>query len=119
MNNRQRQQNKARSMCIAFAEWKRFKAALLQTIEEDAKYWMLMYAEVAAARKEDTMNRTYEEIKKVLAECDEGYACKKINCPYDDGLCLYVQSNCLTALRKDALDLINELERDVNAAYDH
>ena len=62
--------------------------------------------------------KTPEEIKKALHECDEGYACKRIECPYDDGKCLYV-SNCLTALRKDALDLIKELERDVNAAYDH
>lgn len=43
MNDRKRQLDKARSMCIAFADKERFKAALLQTIEEDAKYWMLDY----------------------------------------------------------------------------
>lgn len=62
--------------------------------------------------------KTYEEITMVLRECDEGYACKRIKCPYDDGKCLY-HSKCLTDLRKDALDLINELVRDAVTAYDH
>ena len=57
--------------------------------------------------------RTPEEIKKVLFECDEGYACKRIDCPYDDGLCLCNGSRCMLDARKDALAYIQQLEAQV------
>lgn len=59
--------------------------------------------------------KTPEEIKKVLAECDEGYACKRINCPYDDGRSIYNGSRCMLDARKDALAYIRRLERERNA----
>ena len=54
--------------------------------------------------------KTPEDIKKVLLECDEGYACKRIECPYDDGLCLCNGSRCMMDARKDALAYIQQLE---------
>lgn len=59
--------------------------------------------------------KTPEEIKKVLAECDEGYACKRISCPYDDGRSIYNGSRCMLDARKDALAYIRQLERERNA----
>lgn len=54
--------------------------------------------------------KTPEEIKKVLRECDEGYACRRIHCPYDDGLNLGNGSRCMLDTRKDALTYIQQLE---------
>ncbi len=60
--------------------------------------------------------KTPEVIKKVLLECDEGYACKRIECPYDDGLCLCNGSRCMLDARKDALALIQQLEAERDSA---
>lgn len=57
--------------------------------------------------------KTPEVIKKVLLECDEGYACKRIECPYDDGLCLCNGSRCMMDARKDALAYIQQLEDQI------
>lgn len=57
-----------------------------------------------------TSMKTAEEIKRVLRECDEGYACKRIACPFDDGKSLLAQSKCITDLRKAALAYIQQLE---------
>lgn len=54
--------------------------------------------------------KTPEEIKKVLHECDEGYACKRIKCPYDDDKSLCNGSRCMTDARKDFLAYIQQLE---------
>ena len=54
--------------------------------------------------------KTPEEIKKVLHACDEGYACKRIKCPYDDGKSLCNGSRCMTDARKDFLAYIQQLE---------
>lgn len=51
-----------------------------------------------------------EEIKRVLSECDEGYACKRIKCPYDDGNSLCNGSRCMADARKDSLAYIRQLE---------
>ena len=56
------------------------------------------------------MMKTLEETKKVLRECDEGYACRRIHCPYDDGLNLGNGSRCMLDTRKDALAHIQQLE---------
>lgn len=54
--------------------------------------------------------KTPEEIKRVLSECDEGYACKRIECPYDDGKNLCNGSMCMADLRKESLAYICQLE---------
>ena len=54
--------------------------------------------------------KTPEDIKKALCECDEGYACKRIECPYDDGKCLCNGSRCMMDARKDSLAYIHQLE---------
>ena len=45
-----------------------------------------------------------------MRECDEGYACKRIACPFDDGKSLLAQSKCISDLRKDAIAYIEQLE---------
>ena len=54
--------------------------------------------------------QTLETVKHILTECDEGYACKRIHCPYDDGKSLYNGSACIRNLMRDALSCIEHLE---------